>query len=239
VLELLALAIEAHGGLRRWEQISSFRAAASITGAIWMLKGRPGLLEDVVLEGDARRQRLRISPFPAAGQSVLWTPDHEVIEAADGRVVGERRDPAASFRDLTRESPWDHFQLAYFAGEANWNFFVAPFVFARPDFAVEEIEPWQEDGLTWRRLLVTCPETVVAHTRQQTYYFDDGGLLRRLDYSVDILGGGPAVHYPSDYRTFDGIAVPTQRRVYVRNADGTVVRDPVSVAVDVTDVAFT
>jgi hypothetical protein len=42
--DLLELAIEGHGGLRRWEQIERFRAAASITGAIWALKGQPGLL---------------------------------------------------------------------------------------------------------------------------------------------------------------------------------------------------
>ena len=48
----------------------------------------------------------------------------------------------------------------------------------------------------------------MAHTSQQTYYyyyyyyyyyFDDADLLRRLHYAVDILGGGPAVHYPSEY----------------------------------------
>ena len=85
---------------------------------------------------------------------------------------------------------------------------------------------------------MTYPDTVVAHSRQQTCYIDETGLLRRLDYSVDILGGGPAVHYPSRYREFDGIMVPTHRRVYVRKADGTPVRDSVSVAVDVTDVSF-
>ena len=37
--ELLKLAIDGHGGGRRWEQIERFRAAASITGAIWTLKG--------------------------------------------------------------------------------------------------------------------------------------------------------------------------------------------------------
>ena len=40
--DLLALAINGHGGMRRWDQISRFRAAASITGAIWDLKGKPG-----------------------------------------------------------------------------------------------------------------------------------------------------------------------------------------------------
>ena len=74
----------------------------------------------------------------------------------------------------------------------------------------------------------------MAHHRQQTYYFDDAGLLRRLDYSVDLLGSGPAVHYPSEYREFDGIMVPTRRRVYVRNPDGSPVLDSVPVAADVT-----
>jgi hypothetical protein len=70
---------------------------------------------------------------------------------------------------------------------------------------------------------------IVAHTRQQTCYFDDAGLLRRLRYAVDILGGGPALDYPSDYREFDGIMVPT-RRVYVRSPtaprSGTRARSP-------------
>ena len=112
------------------------------------------------------------------------------------------------------------------------------FLFARPDFVVEELEPRHEDGQTWRPLVVTYPGTIVAHCRQQTYYFDDAGLLRRLDYAVDILGGGPAVHYPSDYREFDGIMVPTRRRVYIRNPDGSPQRDSVTVAIDVTDVSF-
>jgi hypothetical protein len=34
VNDLLQLAVNAHGGMERWGQISRFRAAASITGAI-------------------------------------------------------------------------------------------------------------------------------------------------------------------------------------------------------------
>jgi hypothetical protein len=60
-----------------------------------------------------------------------------------------------------------------------------------------------------QRLIISpFPRPGQYTTWEQTYYFDDAGLLRRLDYSVDILGGGPAVHYPSDYREFDGIMVP-------------------------------
>jgi hypothetical protein len=236
--DLLKVAIEGHGGMRRWEQISRFRAAASITGAIWALKGKPGLLDGVVLEGETRDQRLIISPFPQPGQYSTWEPYRQTIEATDGLLLAERRDPAAAFIGTTRSAPWDEFQVAYFAGEANWNYFVAPFLFARDDFVTEETEPWHEDGQTWRTLLVTYPDTIVAHHREQTYYFDDGGLLRRLDYSVDFLGGGPAVHYPAEYREFDGIMVPTRRRIYVRKADGSPDRDSVSIAIDITDATF-
>ena len=43
--DLLQLAIEGHGGMRRWEQIFRFRVAVSITGTIWALKGKPGPLD--------------------------------------------------------------------------------------------------------------------------------------------------------------------------------------------------
>lgn len=236
--DVLTRAVEAHGGLPRWEQISRFRAAASITGAIWAQKGQPGLLEDVVLEGETRDQRLKITPFPWPGRYATWEPYRQTVQTADGMLVAERRNPAESFAGLTRESPWDEFQVAYFAAEANWISFVTPFLLARPDFSVEEAEPWNEDGQVWRPLVVTYPDTVVAHTRRQTYYFDDAGLLRRLDYSVDILGAAPVVHYPSDYDEFDGIMVPTRRRVYPRNPDGSPRRDAIQVAIDVADVTF-
>jgi hypothetical protein len=73
---------------------------------------------------------------------------------------------------------------------------------------------------------------------RQTCYFDDAGAAAAADYSVDVLGGGLAVHYPSEYREFDGVMVPTRRRVYVRNPDGSPIRDSVSVAIDVAHVAF-
>jgi hypothetical protein len=238
VNELLKLAIEGHGGLRRWEQISRFRAAVSITGAIWALKGKPDLLDGVVLEGETRDQHLTITPFPQPGRYTTWEPNRQTIEATDGVLVAERNDPAAAFVGSTRSSPWDELQVAYVASEASWSFFTAPFLFARGDFVTEETWPWLEGEQLWRTLLVTNPDLTVAHSRQQTYYFDDAGLLRRLDDAVDMPGGGPAVHYPSRYREFDGIMVPTRRRVYLRSPDGAPVLDSISVAVDVTDARF-
>lgn len=236
--ELLELAVRAHGGEKRWDELSRFQADVSITGAIWAMKDKTGILDDVVLEGETRDQRLKIIPYPRPGRFATWEPARQTIETIDGIVLEERLDPAGSFVGQVRQTPWDDLHAAYFASEANWNYFVAPFIFTRSDFVTEEIDPWYEGGQQWRGLLVTYPEGIVAHCRQQTYYFDDAGLLRRLDYAVDILGGGPAVHYPSNYREFGGIMVPTRRRVYVRNPDGSPALESVSIVVDVGKVTF-
>src|SRR5579862_5103297 len=116
--ELLKLAIDGHGGTRRWNQIERFRAAGSITGAIWALKGQAGLLDGVMLAGETRDQRLTITPFPRPGQYATWEPYRQTIETADGVLVTERRDPAAPFTGATRSAPWDELQAAYFASEA-------------------------------------------------------------------------------------------------------------------------
>jgi hypothetical protein len=38
--ELLKLAIDGHGGARRWAQLSGFRAEVSVSGAIWDAAGQ-------------------------------------------------------------------------------------------------------------------------------------------------------------------------------------------------------
>jgi hypothetical protein len=45
--DLLDLAVQAHGGMERWRQLSSIRVAASITGAIWFVKGQGDALKAV------------------------------------------------------------------------------------------------------------------------------------------------------------------------------------------------
>jgi len=207
--DLLALAIDAHGGMTRWDHLSRFRAAVSITGTIWDRIERPGLLTDVVLEGETHVQRLRITPFPSAGHYASWEPTRQTLET-----------------------------VVSFASEASWNNLVSPFLLARPGFVAREIEPWPESREVWRRLSVSFPEDVAAPSRQQTYYFDGDGYLRRLDYVLDVLGGAPAVEFPSDYRDFDGITVPTRRIVHERHPDGSPALGPPWVVADVTRVTF-
>lgn len=236
--DLLHLAVEGHGGRRRWGQISRFRAWLSITGTLRALGERPGPLGGVVMQGLTRDQRVTIAPFPGPGRFTVWQPDRQQVFGVDGLLLAERRDLAAEFVGAPHDGPWDDLRIGHLAAVASWNHFVAPFVFTRSDVATEESWPWREDAQIWRTLLVTYPATMVTHSRRQTCYFDDRGLLRRLDEDVDLLGALPAVQYQSRYREFDGIMVPTRRMVYHRNPDGSPDRSSICVDIHVGEVAF-
>ncbi len=83
-----------------------------------------------------------------------------------------------------------------------------------------------------RRLKVTFPANVHSHSTEQVFYFDARGLLRRHDYSVDIIGGSDSAHYVSEHKTFGGIVFPTKRRVYAYGADSRPVLDRIAVSID-------
>jgi hypothetical protein len=160
--------------------------------------------------------------------------------AAERVTIGthQRDDPRASFTGLTWRSSWDDpARVGYFVGYAMWNYLTTPFLFTYDGVVTREGEPWREDGQTWRRLHVTFPERIATHSRQQTFYYDGDGLLRRHDYVVDVNGGAVAGHYTDGHRTFDGLVVPTRRQVYPRAADNTVDRGGAAVITpDVHDV---
>ena len=90
---------------------------------------------------------------------------------------------------------WSDLQLAYFAGYAMWTYLNTPFLLARPGVESEEGDPWQESGETWRRLNVRFPADIATHSTEQSFYFDQQGLLRRQDYNVEIDGGTVRVTY--------------------------------------------
>jgi hypothetical protein len=232
-------AIAAHGGLDRWNEITSVQVQASITGGVWYLKGRPDVLKDVVITAETQRERLTMD-FPGQDRRTIFTPARIVVETAAGDLVEAREDPLAHFAGQTAQTPWDDIDVAYFSGEALWTYLVMPFLTSYPGVsAVETSEPWVEDAEEWRRLEVTFPETIATHTREQVFYFGADGLLRRHDYTVDILGGTAGANYAHDYRTVDGIIVPTRRTIYGYEGDHQVVADPVLVAIQMGDIAFT
>jgi hypothetical protein len=82
---------------------------------------------------------------------------------------------------------------------------------------------------------VTYPDDVPARTKVQKLYFGDDFMLRRLDYTTDVLGG-VAAHYCYDPKTFDGLVVPTLRRVVTRTPEGPNLSGPTAFVLDYTEV---
>jgi hypothetical protein len=235
--DLLDLAVQAHGGLDRWRQIRSIRVIASITGAIWFVKGRGDVLKDVVLTADTNAERLEVE-FPGQNRRAIFEPARIVIEALDGMLITERDNPENSFVGHQRETPWDDVHVTYFVGEALWTYLNTPFLYTQDGFVTEEIAQIEVDGETWRRLKVDFPDHVKSHTRTQISCFGRDGLLRRHDYTVDILGGATGLNYASDYRDVGGIIIPTRRRIYAYEGDYQPVWDPLLVSIEMGEITF-
>jgi hypothetical protein len=235
--DLLKLALEAHGGLNRWNKVKAIKVAASITGGIWYVKGKGDFLKSVVLTAETRNERLTVD-FPDQNMRANFEPNRIVIETANGDLIEARDNPEKSFLGQKRETPWDDVHVVYFVGEALWTYLNTPFLYTHEGFVTEEIAAIQVEGETWRRLKVIFPDHVKSHTREQISCFGPDGLLRRHDYTVDILGGATGLNYASEYRDVDGIIVPTKRRVYAYEGDYQLVKEPLLVAIDMGEITL-
>lgn len=230
--DLLELAVTAHGGWDRWQKVKKLTAQVAIGGGLWHLKGWPGALADTSVSIDPHRQHAEYFPFTEVGRRSIFETERVAVVDVNGATVEERTSPRESFNGHTLATPWDMHHLNYFSGYAMWTYLTTPFLFQFPGFQSEEIAPWNEDGDTWRRLKVIFPQDVHSHSTEQTFYFDATGILRRHDYSVDILGGSSSANYATEPKEFGGIIFPTKRRVYAIGQDNKPLLDRVAVSID-------
>src|SRR3974377_1385620 len=235
--DLLNFALEAHGGLKRWSRVEAVTVADSVGGEIWRDKGKVDYLKSVILNVETKRERVTMD-FPGQDKRSVFEPRRVEMQRRGGTVVPAGDDPEASFKGQERFTPWDDIHVAYFSGEAFYTYCNTPFLCAYDGFSSEEIPPIQADGETWRRLQITFPETVKSHTRTQIFCFGPDGLLRRHDYTVDVLGGAPGLNYASDYRGVDGIIFPTKRRVYAYRGDYELVKEHLLVKIDMAEITL-
>ncbi len=233
--DLLQKAVDAHGGLKRWNEISKVTVVASLTGAIWFVKGQGDYLKDVVMTIDTTKERL-VTDFPGQDKRFIFEPNHLVMQRRDGTLIQEREDPEMYFVGQLRETPWDDLHVAYFQGEALWTYLNTPFLYTQTGFTTEEIASIFVDGEQWRRLKVTFPDYIKSHSREQISCFGPDGLIRRHDYTVDILGGATGLNYASDYREVGGIIFPTKRRIYAYEGDYQLVPEPLLVKIDMEEI---
>jgi hypothetical protein len=239
--ELLTAVLNAHGGLDNWQKATTLRARLSLGGPFWAARGWPKLPPYQTVTLDAHRQHIEFTPFLTENRTSMFDVDPErvTIRNGDGGVIEERRWPRDSFPSEFNPSAtrWDAVQVAYFASAAMWNYLTEPFGLASPGVQATEIEPWEEDGETWRRLAITFPASNANHNPDQVFYYDERFMQRRMDYSPHVTGSPPIAHYTHDPKTFDGFVFPTRRLVHRRHPDGVADQSFAAITIDIDTLA--
>jgi hypothetical protein len=84
---------------------------------------------------------------------------------------------------------------------------------------------------------VNFPPDLPTHCKTQIFYFDRDHLLRRLDYTAEVVSRwAHAAHICEKYQDIDGIKFPTRRRVLPLLVGNKPMPGPVIVAIDIHEV---
>ncbi|MFM9499011.1 hypothetical protein [Streptomyces galilaeus] len=234
---LLDLVVEAHGGHERWREARTIRARGSIGGLLWTFHNQEGILATADMTVDVQQQRVVYEGFTGPGLRGVFTPDRVAIEGQHGEVLAERTSPREAFAGHGPETHWDELHVLYFAGYAMWNYLTAPYLLTLPGVVVEELEPWAEADEDWRRLRATFPDSIATHSREQIFYYDAAGLLRRHDYAAEVLGGIPAAHLCEKHESASGLTFPTHRYVLPVQENTRVLPEPTLITIDLTEIS--
>lgn len=173
---LLNFAVEAAGGLSKWKRAQEVRAEMSSGGLAFNSRLR-GTMRHFQLVAPLPQPRAVFSSFPRKGYRGVFDRRQVHIESEDGDVIASRCNPReVAMRHRFR---WDDLDLLYFKGYASWSYLNEPFYLLMPGFQLSEGQPWREGTETWRRLDVMFPPDFPAHSRAQSFFFDDQGRVRR------------------------------------------------------------
>ncbi|RJU03262.1 hypothetical protein D6T65_04055 [Arthrobacter frigidicola] len=236
---LLEQVLEANGGLDRWKNLNTFTARIAYGGPFWEFKGQPDVVGTDLVEASLQEQRTRHTQ-EGTGRVIEYDKksDRVTVTAADGTLIEELTNPRASFEGYTFETQWTLAQMYYFRSYATWHYLVEPYIFTWPGVETQEVEPWNENGETWRVLSVTFPSSIDTHNTTQLYYFDAAGHLRRMDYQPEVNGNAPGAHYIRGEAEVDGLIIPTKRHIHIRNDDRTPDLSWVLIEIDLSDITI-
>ena len=222
-------ALAAYGGADRWRQAGAAEATVTVGGLLFALKRRMSSPRARV-RTEIWHPRAGIAPIgPSGSVGVLEGPDVR-LESPVGETLGHRRDARSYFPYGRRWFVWDELDLAYFLGYALWNYFCLPALLLRDDIRWEEVC----EGV----LKPSFPAHLPTHGKNQRLIFDrDTGLLYRYDYRPEVVVGGIPLtvgnlvleHTLSE----EGVPYPSKRRVTPIRRDGSTLKKPVMVTIEV------
>ena len=215
---LLEQAMEAHGGLERWQKVNKISLNMTAGGLVFFIKGRSRYVnKPATADIYTRKQMTVFNPFGNKAELTgSYTPDHVWIENENSQVIAELREPAV-YRGLMKSLlPWDHLGQLYFTGYAVNHYFNLPFSLTRDGVVLKEIDPVTINNESCPGLHVTYPDNFVTHSKNEKIYFNPKGQIVRHDYTAEPVGPFAfGSHFSMDYFAVDGFIFAKTRRVYV------------------------
>lgn len=190
---LLDGVLDAHGGLQRWRAAETVHGRVRTGGLLLRTRVPGNRFADYRITVHVQQARTVLDPFPRDGYRGVFESGQVRIESHDGAVISSRAHPRAAFfgrSGLRRNIRWDPLDSVYFAGYAMWNYLTTPYLLTREGVAVEEGAPWQQEGETWRRLIVSFPPDIDTHSPRQTFYVDASGSCAATTTSRRSLATG-------------------------------------------------
>lgn len=225
--ELLSRAIEAQGGLAAWEGTERLEVSIAADGFAFTTHMRFGGLARTRATVETRGPRVRFDGYPDERMVGVFDGEADLvrIQSADGESLRERANPRAHFFGLSglrRNFRWDDLDFLYFCGYALWSYLTVPFVLRDPGFEIDQLKPADDRGTICHRLLVRYPANLPAHSREQVVWLDPDGLITRLDYTAEVMGGwAKAANLVTDRAWLGGLLLPSRRLVIPQRPGGT------------------
>ncbi len=216
----------AHGGLDRWKLVESIELQLDIFGPILITRFKSPWLPNIVANIFTDKPYVSIHDFPEQGHTGIFDGFDVYIYNENDIIYTERN--YANNTQL-RSKPrlhWDHLDLIYFIGNGLWNYCCSPYIFSQHGFECRQGSDYRDaDGSVLSTLHVRYPSHIPTHSRQQVFYFDQQGLLKRNEHKAEATSAiAIGSHYSRDYKNVEGLELATRRTVFPQLWNGTTLR---------------
>jgi len=197
-------------------------------------KSRPTLRE-VVLEGETHRPFAKVFGSTDMTRYGVYSPGRAEFRDMSGALISAQDAPVAALAQHGERQPFETLDRMFLVGALIWGAVIGPFVLALGGETREE--PRANDRNQYRRMWMELPETLDPITAERWLSIDNRGLIHQIEHRFLPYHQGQIVESLSNYESFDGIRIPTLRRMQARRADGTLDQTPL-IDIEIFDVQF-
>jgi hypothetical protein len=216
-LALLEAAIRRHGGWDAWQALRVVDVEPkTLSGLLPWIKGHGRTFRlPPRAQIEPHEGRVVFFDYPAPGAMGTFARGALTLTDARGTVITSTENARVSFSGPRKLRRWSAAGALYFFGYALTHYHALPFTLGRG--RPLRICRVRYEGRRLTGVEVELPSELHTHSRRQTFYFEEDGLLRRHDYVADIVGPwARGAHFWRDFVTGGGLQMATVRHVTVR-----------------------